>query len=62
MVYAWHAISEVLLIYQEGIGDGMEYTVVTEPNREDLIRKVIELIKQGWKPHGGNTEVVVAPM
>jgi hypothetical protein len=27
----------------------MEYTPVTEHNREALIRKVSELIQQGWK-------------
>ena len=40
----------------------MEYTVVQEHNREDLIRKVAELIKQGWKPLGGIAVSTVAPM
>jgi Domain of unknown function (DUF1737) len=40
----------------------MEYTVVQEHNREELIRKVTELIKQGWKPLGGIAVSTVAPM
>jgi hypothetical protein len=40
----------------------MEYTVVKEHNLEELIRKVAELIKQGWKPLGGITVSTVAPV
>lgn len=40
----------------------MEYTVVKEDKREELIRKVSELIKQGWKPLGGVSFAVVAPI
>jgi len=40
----------------------MEYTVVKEHNHEELIRKVIELIKQGWKPLGGISVSTVAPL
>jgi hypothetical protein len=40
----------------------MEYTVVKEHNHEELIRKVIELIKQGWKSLGGISVSTVAPL
>jgi hypothetical protein len=40
----------------------MQYTVVQEHNREALIRKVAELIQQGWKPLGGISVSTVAPM
>jgi hypothetical protein len=40
----------------------MEYTVVQEHDREELISKVSELIKQGWKPLGGISVSTVAPM
>jgi hypothetical protein len=40
----------------------MEYTVVEGHNREELIRKVVELIKQGWKPLGGIAVSTVAPI
>jgi len=40
----------------------MEYTLVTENNPEALVRKVSELIRQGWKPQGGVAVGVVAPM
>jgi hypothetical protein len=40
----------------------MEYTVIQEHNREELIRKVAELIKQGWKPLGGIAVSTVAPV
>ena len=40
----------------------MEYTVVEEHTCEELIRKVAELIKQGWKPLGGIAVSTVAPM
>lgn len=40
----------------------MEYTLVTEHNREALIRKVAELIRQGWKPLGGIAVSTVAPV
>ncbi len=40
----------------------MEYTVVEEHNREDLIRKVAELIRQGWQPLGGIAVSTVAPI
>ena len=42
--------------------DNMEYTVVKEHNREELIKKVSELIKQGWKPLGGIAVSTVAPI
>jgi hypothetical protein len=31
----------------------MEYTTVQASSNNDLIKKVNELIKQGWKPQGG---------
>ncbi len=40
----------------------MEYTVVEEHNRDDLIKKVADLIKQGWKPLGGIAVSTVAPV
>lgn len=40
----------------------MEYTVILEHKREELIRKVTELIKQGWKPLGGIAVSTVAPV
>ena len=40
----------------------MEYTVVQEHNREELIRKVTALIKQVWKPLGGILVSTLAPM
>jgi len=40
----------------------MEYTVVEGHNREELIRKVVELIKQGWKPLGGIAVSTVFPI
>ena len=40
----------------------MEYTVVKEHNREELIKKVSELIMQGWKPLGGIAVSTVAPI
>jgi hypothetical protein len=40
----------------------MEYTIVKEQNHEELIRKVAELIRQGWKPLGGVSIGVVAPV
>jgi hypothetical protein len=40
----------------------MEYTVVKDHNREEIIRKVAELIKQGWKPLGGIAVSTVAPV
>lgn len=40
----------------------MEYTVVEEHNRDDLIKKVTELIKQGWKPLGGVAVSTLAPV
>jgi len=40
----------------------MEYTVVKEHNREELIRKVVELMKQGWKPQGGIAVAAIAPI
>ena len=43
-------------------GADMEYTVVQKHNREELIRKVAELIKQGWKPLGGIAVSTVAPV
>jgi hypothetical protein len=40
----------------------MEYTVVEEHNREAIIKKVAEMIKQGWKPLGGIAVSTVAPI
>ena len=40
----------------------MEYTVVAEHDRDQLIMKVAELIKQGWKPLGGIAVSTVAPI
>ena len=40
----------------------MKYTVVQEHDREQLISKVTELIKQGWKPQGGISVSTVAPV
>lgn len=40
----------------------MEYTVVVEHHRNELVKKVTELIKQGWKPLGGVAVSTVAPM
>jgi hypothetical protein len=34
----------------------MEYTIVTGQKKEDLIKKVNELILEGWKPQGGICE------
>lgn len=34
----------------------MEYTIVTAKKMEDLIKKVNELILEGWKPQGGICE------
>jgi len=40
----------------------MEYTVVEEHDRDELVRKVENLIKQGWKPLGGIAVSTVAPV
>ena len=40
----------------------MEYTVVVEHNRDQLVMKVSELIKKGWVPLGGIAVSTVAPM
>ena len=40
----------------------MEYTVVAEHNCDELVKKVADLIKQGWKPIGGIAVSVVAPI
>jgi len=40
----------------------MEYTVVVEFNRDELVKKVADLIKQGWKPLGGIAVSTVAPI
>ena len=40
----------------------MEYTVVAELNRDELVKKVADLIKQGWKPLGGIAVSTVAPI
>lgn len=40
----------------------MEYTVVVEHSRDELVKKVAALIKQGWKPFGGIAVSTVAPM
>jgi len=40
----------------------MEYTVVQENNRDELVNKVTDLIKQGWKPLGGIAVSTVAPV
>jgi hypothetical protein len=44
------------------LGGDMEYTVVEEHNRDELIKKVADLIKQGWKPLGGVAVSTVAPV
>jgi hypothetical protein len=36
----------------------MDYTVVTSSSPEQLVVKVKELIKDGWKPVGGHQAVV----
>ena len=40
----------------------MQYTVVEEHNRDELIKKVNELIQQGWQPLGGIAVSTVAPI
>ena len=40
----------------------MEYTVVEDHNREELIQKVAELIRRGWQPLGGIAVSTVAPI
>jgi hypothetical protein len=40
----------------------MEYTVVAEYNRDELIKNVADLIKEGWKPLGGIAVSTVAPI
>jgi len=40
----------------------MEYTVVAVHNRDELVKKVADLIKQGWKPLGGIAVSTVAPI
>ncbi len=40
----------------------MEYTVVVEHDRDELVKKVADLIKQGWKPLGGVSVSTVAPV
>jgi hypothetical protein len=40
----------------------MEYTVVVEHNLDELIKKVRDLIKQGWVPLGGIAVSTVAPV
>jgi len=40
----------------------MEYTVVAEHDRDELVKKVADLIKQGWKPLGGIAVSTVAPI
>jgi hypothetical protein len=40
----------------------MEYTLVENRNRDELIREVEGLIKQGWKPLGGIAVAIIAPM
>jgi hypothetical protein len=44
------------------LGGDMEYTVIVEHNRDELVKKVAELIKQSWKPLGGIAVSTVAPM
>jgi len=44
------------------LGGDMEYTVVAEHDRDELVRKVADLIKQGWKPLGGIAVSTVAPI
>jgi hypothetical protein len=43
-------------------GGDMEYTVVVEHNRDELVKKVADLIKQGWKPLGGIAVSTIAPI
>ena len=40
----------------------MGYTVVVEHNVEELVKKVADLIKQGWMPLGGISVSTVAPV
>jgi hypothetical protein len=40
----------------------MEYTVVEGQNLNELIRKIAELIKTGWKPLGGIAVTAIAPV
>ena len=40
----------------------MEYAVVAEHGRDELVKKVADLIKQGWKPLGGIAVSTVAPI
>jgi hypothetical protein len=40
----------------------MQYTIVEDHNRENLIQKVNELIQQGWQPLGGVAVSTVAPI
>lgn len=40
----------------------MEYKLVETRDREELIKVVEGLIKQGWKPLGGIAVAVIAPM
>lgn len=40
----------------------MEYTVVAVHNRDALVKKVSDLIQQGWKPLGGIAVSTVAPI
>lgn len=40
----------------------MEYTVVREHVLDELVRKVADLLKQGWKPLGGIAVSTVAPI
>jgi hypothetical protein len=47
---------------EEGPGGDMEYTVVREHNLDELVKRVAELIKQGWKPSGGIAVSTVAPV
>ncbi len=43
-------------------GGDMEYTVVAEYSRDELVKKVADLIKQGWKPLGGIAVSTIAPI
>ena len=40
----------------------MDYTVVVEHKRDEFVKQVADLIKQGWKPVGGVAVSTVAPV
>lgn len=62
MCHWWSSISVLPPVKDKVQGGDMEYTVVAENNRDELVRKVADLIKQGWKPLGGISVSTVAPI